>query len=169
MKVFNDKFQHILRSITLENKFACVIGDYNVNTYGNNEHNNIHTAEFSNQFMLNGFTKLIIKPTRIFQHKKSLLDNIYTTLPIHIDTCQHGIILSDFSDHFTIYAIFSKAISTTQNNYRYHRSFCDKNIYYFIEKSKELSWFDVFASNSLQSNAIPFFIICLILLSRKNK
>ena len=98
--------------------------DYNVNTYGNSEHNNIHIAEFSNQFMLNGFTKPITKPRRIFHDKKSLLDNMYTTLSIHIDTCQQGIILSDFSDHFTIYAIFSKTISTTQNNYR-NRSFYD--------------------------------------------
>ena len=77
VKGFNDEFQHILRSITLENKFACVLGDYNVNTYGKSEQNNIHIVEFSNQFMLNGFTKLITKPTRIFHNKKSLLNLFY--------------------------------------------------------------------------------------------
>ena len=61
-------------SITLENKFVCVLRDYNVNTYGNREHNNVHIVEFSNQFMLNVFTKLITKPTKIFCNKKSLLD-----------------------------------------------------------------------------------------------
>ena len=58
LKVFNDEFPHILRSIMLEFFFTCVLGDYNVNTYSNSEHNNIHIPDFSNLFMLNCFTRI---------------------------------------------------------------------------------------------------------------
>ena len=48
----NDEFQHTVRLIANENKFACVLGDRNVKTYEDSEHNNKHVADFSKPLLL---------------------------------------------------------------------------------------------------------------------
>ena len=151
IKNFNDEFQHILEKITNENKLACILGDYNVNTFIDDDPNNKDVTEFSNLFLINGFIKLITKPTRIYKNKRSLLDNIYTNLPVHIDSCQHGIIISDFSDHFAVFAIFSKTYSLPLHKYRKHRNFNDKNIHRFKIISNNKSWSDIYNTNSAQN------------------
>ena len=50
--------------------------------------------------------KLIHTPTRIKPSSATLLDNIYTSIHINIDSCKSGILTSNISDHFFVFGIF---------------------------------------------------------------
>ena len=61
-------------------------------------------TEFENNLSCTGFYPLILRPTRVTKNTASLLDNIFTTeVKFRVDS---GILLSDISDHFPIFAMY---------------------------------------------------------------
>ena len=52
-----------------------------------------------------GFMPLINRPTRIAHTSASIIDNILTNNHTDIANSQHGILLTDVSDHFPIFHI----------------------------------------------------------------
>ena len=66
IKDFNIELERVLESIDNEQKVACVLGDFNIDTFKNiNIKHGIHTNQFSNLFTLHGYMKMIHKPTRV--------------------------------------------------------------------------------------------------------
>ena len=82
------------------------MGGFNVNTLTDNL--GIHNDRFSDIFSMCEYFKLIKNPTRITNKSKSLIDNIYTNIPITSDTCMCGTIETDFSDHYTTFCTYNE-------------------------------------------------------------
>ena len=61
--------------------------------------------------------KLIHKPTRIKPPSATLLDNIYTNIPLTVDNCKSGILISDISDHFIVFGMLNMKISLSQEEF----------------------------------------------------
>ncbi|ESN90917.1 hypothetical protein HELRODRAFT_182508 [Helobdella robusta] len=83
---------------------SYLIGDYDLDFHKLNSDNAV--ADFSNLLSLYNFLPLITSSTRISTSSRSLIDNIFT---INLTHHLSGIILSDISDHFPIFAIASKS------------------------------------------------------------
>ena len=66
----------------------------------------IDSENFSNILSEFNMYKLIHKLTRITLPSPTLLDNIYTNIPINIDSCKSGIFTSIISDHFLVFGAF---------------------------------------------------------------
>ncbi|ESN92709.1 hypothetical protein HELRODRAFT_164805 [Helobdella robusta] len=83
---------------------SYLIGDFNLDLNKLNSDNVV--ADFSNLLSSYNFLPLITSSTRISTSSCSLINNIFTNnLTSHLS----GIILSDISDHFPIFAIASKS------------------------------------------------------------
>ena len=115
---FNDDIQVILGKIQKEKKFACLLGDFNIDTYAHNN-SSLHTdaEEFCNILQTYNYKQLINRPTRYCKSSPSLLDNIYTNLPITIETCESGILLADISDHFPVFTVISQLSVLKEERY----------------------------------------------------
>ena len=66
-------------------------------------------SENKSSFEFNMY-KLIHKPTRIKRPSATLLDNIYTNIPINIDSCTSGIVTSNISAHFFVLGAFDNLL-----------------------------------------------------------
>ena len=73
-----------------------------------------------------GFHPLILRPTRVNQYSATLLDQIWTNNTTTI--IESGIVLSDITDHFPIFAdfIFSTDLRVAQNHIQIRRRLCTK-------------------------------------------
>ena len=60
----------LLENISKEQKSIFLLGDFNVNLFNYNEHNQIN--EFLDSLASNSFIPLILKPTRITSHSNTL-------------------------------------------------------------------------------------------------
>ena len=76
----------------------------------------------------NNLVPLITKPTRITNHTATLIDHIYTNVPIH-DTVS-GIALVDLSDHLPVFCICNASVfKMKQKIYFRDYSFFNKELY----------------------------------------
>ena len=150
LSVFNELLSDMFGKILSENKYVYVFGDFNVNTMSS-VIGNANTQEFKNIFSSNYCLPLITKPTRVTNSCSSLIDNIYSNVPINTGKCNSGILEVSISDHYAIFAIdnstHTKAIASNVTK----RSFCNKNIENFKRCLTNQSWDFVFESEDLQA------------------
>ena len=102
LKLFNEKLDNILDIIHREKKYCYIMGDFNVNCINDFSGVTLYSQQFINMFLSQYHLKLITIPTRVTQSSATLLDNIYTTDPM---SGQNGVLMSDFSDHFSIFTL----------------------------------------------------------------
>ena len=107
---------------------AYLIGDINVNLHAYSSHK--PTSDYLDMLFSLGYLPLIIKATRITDHSKTLIDNIYTNCPEKV--LKSGICLADISDHLPCFCTFSSKlqINVQQESYR---DFSNFNSDLFIE------------------------------------
>ena len=113
-------------------------GDFNYDTFKTSlfKPMNIESEIFTNRLAEFNMYKLIHKPTRIKNPSATLLDNIYTNVQITIDNCVSGIITSNISDHFFVFAFFDNMIINQTQNYIRKRNLTE-NIYSKIHKKRK--------------------------------
>jgi hypothetical protein len=138
-----NELQHLLSN---ENKDAYVMGDMNIDLLKFSTHGK--TCEYLENIFSNSFLPLITKPTRISDNSATLIDHIYAKKQELIVTS--GIIVSDVSDHFGIFAIIKQKL----NNEHTHisppalsRSFSDLNIEYFNNILHDTDYSPVMTTN----------------------
>ena len=89
-----------------DNKYAFLMGDYNVNTINELKSGTTSVHDFSNIFSTYYYHKLINLPTRERKQSSTLLDNIYTNIPDCYNTCSSGILrFLTQSDHYPIFTM----------------------------------------------------------------
>ena len=72
------------------------------------------------------FHPLVDKPTRVIGDSKSLIDNIYTTVPQHGNICNSGILKTDFSDHYSIFSFSNYDLVVNKDIYVNKGTFTEK-------------------------------------------
>ena len=92
LKHFNRNLEKLLNRIKNENKYAFLMGDYNVNTLIEMKSSTTQMQDFSNILSTFYSHKLINLPTRERKQSSTLLDNIYTNIPDCYDTGTSGIL-----------------------------------------------------------------------------
>ena len=75
------------------------------------------TNNFIDQLYSLRLHPLIITPTRITSHSKTLIDNIFTN---NLSTTQSGLIINDISNHLPIFQI-TEYIHNKRNNITYNK------------------------------------------------
>ena len=101
--LFTGYMEHILAALEPMNQVVVLAGDYNFNMLKEFEDRNV--SRFCNTLSSYGYVPLISKPTRVTKHSSSLLDNIFINTH-NIVKCS-GVLMTDMSDHFSVYALLS--------------------------------------------------------------
>lgn len=128
----------------IEDKTVWLTGDFNIDLL-NMEH--AHTSEFINSLFSSSCFPLISKPTRVTSHSATLIDNIFTNSLGH--NIRSGILVSDISDHFGIFALSNFIVSPAPNHSsRYKRTFTENNMNKFVDSLSSLSWIFLESINS---------------------
>ena len=88
----------------------------------------MQVLENSMIFASNNCLPLITKPTRVTQKCASLIDNIYSNVPINTNSCHSGILEVSISDHYAIFVVDNSTRIKFNSSQVTKRSFCNKNI-----------------------------------------
>ena len=155
LSVFNELLSDMFGKILSENKYVYIFGDFNVNTMSS-VIGNANTQEFKDIFSSNYCLPLITKPTRVTNSCSSLIDNIYSNVPINTGKCNSGILEVSISDHYAIFAIDNSTHTKANASNVTKRSFCNKNIENFKRCLTNQSWDFVYESEDLQATFSRF-------------
>ena len=110
-KLFLEYLQELLHNPLFNNKDCFIIGDFNIDLSQCHSHNT--SQEFLDTMLSATFLPLITKPTRVTNHSATLIDNIFCNInPLP----ESGIVLSDLSDHYPLFTLFSRRSLITKNN-----------------------------------------------------
>ena len=104
------------------------MGDFNVNCIKDFCDLTIHSQQFVNMFLSHYYLKLINIPTRVTKTSENLLDNIYTNDPM---SGTNGVLMSDFSDHYSIFSIGQENIVKVIDKFYYKREYTQKKRSHF--------------------------------------
>ena len=110
-----------------KNNVIFVCGDFDVNLL-------IHGHRYLTDnslyiFQCHGLHTIITHPTRITIHSATLLDNIFTNVPLN--NAKSGLIINDIGDHLPIFAVIKyRGWFSTENlkKYKTIRQFTDENM-----------------------------------------
>ena len=113
-KVFLEKYESILSF--LRDRFAgykvVIHGDFNINLLLE-ERNNLCSKYISLMYSC-GLLPTIVRPTRISNTSYTLIDNIWINGNVE---SKFGIIMSNISDHYAIFNIFCRRVSSCSDSY----------------------------------------------------
>ena len=126
---FVDELEQFLSKVNKLNIVTYITGDFNVDLFS------IENCSFNESFFAcmcsYGFLPTISKATRVASTSVTLLDNIFCNDVARIS--KTGIILTDFSDHFSIFAIIKTSREKDVNNRETKTTFSYKEINSFKE------------------------------------
>ena len=133
-----DYFKGVLAQVKSENRYCYFLGDYNVDILNSDKHT--ATSDFLDIMYSHCYLPLINKPTRVNQRSSTLIDNIYTNCFIDTEFFT-GILHSDISDHFPIFAINSSGkVMPKKDEIIFKRTFSERNISKFKEELFKINW-----------------------------
>jgi hypothetical protein len=98
---FSEHLMKILQSTNKENKNYLITGDFNLNCFDYEKSNIV--KDFYDCIFEKGAIPIITKPTRVTTSASTLIDNVLTNQYFN-KTLKKGIITTDISDHFAIFA-----------------------------------------------------------------
>ena len=156
-----DKIQQILSRLERhKNKHILLLGDLNIDLI--HYETDANSQQLINLTTEHDFIQIISRPTRITDHRTSLIDHIYTNKVQNVTSS--GIITYDISDHLATYASISlhdnihinhdKDDSTNQYN-----KFNEENIAKFRELIVNETWDDILLQTNTQSKYDTFIQI----------
>jgi hypothetical protein len=114
----------------------------NINFLKCNEHEG--TEKYLDMLFDNSLIPIITKPTRITDHSSTLIDHIYTNLPISKLT--PGILKVDISDHLPVFCIVKTQVDKSTNKIKF-RDFRKFNKQRFLDDIKQISWDEILTPN----------------------
>lgn len=137
LEAFNQELSQFLGILTKENKDIFLMGDFNINLLNTNH---TGTNNFLNTLYSFNLYPTIFRPTRVTSRSATLIDNIFTNT---LNVNKSGIIMTDISDHFPIFAIADLSVNlkiTEKVNFRLMKK---QNHIIFQTKLKEVNFDDV--------------------------
>ena len=137
---------NLLGSISRENKFCYLLGDYNLNLLNCDKHEK--TNQFIDTMFSFHFAPLINKPTRVRENSATLIDNIFTN---NLESkSNQGILYTDITDHFPIFYGCESLYTKSSDQYVTKRMYYDENVSKFVNILRAANWDDVNASTDPQ-------------------
>ena len=137
LSAFNDELDKMFGIIQKEKKYACILGDFNVNTLNELTGLSLDSQTFINLFSAHYYRKLIDVPTRVVENSSTLLDNVYTNCSINESS---GVIKTDITDHYSSFTVRDHLEPIKDSKHRDLRNFSIKNIFRFKKSLKQVNW-----------------------------
>lgn len=137
VEIFNDTLNELLTKVKNEKKYCCLMGDFNLNLLNHETH--AGTCQFLDILYSNLMFPLITKPTRVSKESATLIDNIFFNCHDDMKTC-NGILCTDITDHFPVFAIFKETSTASNINYVYKRDYSQSNIDKFMATLSSFNW-----------------------------
>ena len=140
-----------------EKKHLIVAGDFNIDILKNNS----ATQDFTTILSTSNFTSLISLPTRVTDQSSTCIDNFLTNIPHKIIST--GVIQTDISDHFAIFAVLNTNLSKVplqQKTRFYRRNLSEYNKNLFVNSVQNQNWSSIFKEtdvNQKYNNFINIF------------
>ena len=103
----NNYLSQIFEIVSKEQKQVFLLGDFNINLLNYNDHQ--PTNDFLDSLASNSFIPYILHPTRITNHSKTLIDNIFSNF-ISPDIIS-GNITATISDHLPQFSFVPNILS----------------------------------------------------------
>jgi len=155
LDIFSHNMHELQQLLGNEKKSVYIMGDMNVDLLKCSDH--AKTGEYLDNLFTQGFIPLILKPTRITPHCRTLIDHIYTNTYEHNMTS--GIIISDVSDHLGIFTIITKQskVNKANNTHTPYRNFSQTNINNFNEELSKIDYAPVYLEDN-PNNAYNAFM-----------
>ena len=135
LDAFLTNMQNLVQNPILTNKDACLMGDFNIDLMKCNSQN--ASQEFVETLMSASFLPLISKPTRVANQSATLIDNIFCNI---LPLPESGIILSDISDHYPIFAQIPIKLTTKQKIFQKRRKITPENLTTLKNSLAEIDW-----------------------------
>ena len=108
---FLDELEQCLDRLSKHNMLIYIVGDFNMDLFSISS--NAYCESFFTLMCSYGFFPTISKATRVTTDTCTLIDNIFCNDLSYIE--QSGLLLTDFSDHFTIFAISNLVVEKPLN------------------------------------------------------
>ncbi len=124
LDAFINHIRELSNKINREGKQIILMGDFNMDLLKCNTH--AKTNDLVEETFTRGLLPLITKPTRITSHSATLIDHIYSN--INASNIKSGIIVTDLSDHFGTFSIFSSQSICLRQDSLKNRSFNNANL-----------------------------------------
>ena len=138
--------QNILSNPILRSKDCFLMGDFNANLLKYDTDSFVH--EFYGTLLTSSFIPLISKPTRMSEQSSTLIDNIFTNMHPFPHA---GVVISDITDHFPIFANFPILQQAQQPSKIYPRNFSEGNISTFKDRLDEFDWGNIYDMNEVNN------------------
>ena len=137
----NNYLSQIFEIVSKEQKQVFLLGDFNINLLNYNDHQ--PTNDFLDSLASNSFIPYILHPTRITNHSKTLIDNIFSNF-ISPDIMS-GNITATISDHLPQFSFVPNILSNppTQKSNYYERDWSKFKQENFILDYFDKDWADL--------------------------
>ena len=154
---FLELLHDLLSNNYFANKTCFVMGDFNLNLLSCND--NPQCQDFLNLMLSKSFIPLTRKPTRMTDVASTLIDNIF----VNNGSCDisSGIIVSDLSDHFPIYALMSSFVYGNKSRQTVNpsiRVMSESNLNKLRERLGSVDWSTVYNQINIDSSFDIFWI-----------
>ena len=134
----------VIEKVQQGNNLLYLVGDYNISLL--NVVSYSFTADFNDTVYSYGLVPLITHPARMTETLATQIDNIFTNKSISYDESMNGILVSDISEHYTIFHIDRILKHNTINVSYLRRDYSEKN-----KRNKSfLDWQDVYSAANAQ-------------------
>ena len=100
---FTDELEKLLHYFNQCKYQVILTGDFNIDFFQYVTHQ--PTEKYLDMLYANNFIQLITKPTIITDHSKTLIDHIYTNMPL--SEVLSGIAVCDISDHLPVFCVMN--------------------------------------------------------------
>ena len=134
-------------------KYCAILGDFNFDLLKFENH--YPTNDFINIISSLCFQAHILQPTRITDHSKTLIDNIFFNSLEHFTIS--GNIIYDITDHLPNFLIFDKFSSLHKNVKLYKRNYSTFNPQDMISEFQTINWQTVISSEQDSSSTLSSF------------
>ena len=129
-------FVGLLEKINNENKQIILMGDFNFDLL--NHEKDPHTETFLDMITSSSLMPLILKPTRITSHSKTLIDNVFTNILDKKVTA--GNLITTIADHLPQFAIFEEKCKFYKSVPKFKHNFKKFTQEKFILDVLEVDW-----------------------------
>ena len=146
---FIESLNDLLTKNYLSQKTCYIMGDFNLNLLNYNE--NTTCQEFLDVMLSLSYVPFIRKPTRIADSTSTLIDNIFVNKSF--SDIKSGIIISDITDHFLIYALLPNFMSKSSQLIRNTgiRVMSEQNLSKLRERLKSTDWSPIYNQPNLDA------------------
>ena len=135
LREFNAQLDDIIRKLNTRNNQNFIFGDMNIDFLKTSIHT--QTEEYLDMLYSNNLLPIITKPTRITDHTATLVDHIYTNVPL--SQILPGIATVDISDHLPVFCVskMKLEVEDCRGFYRDYSSFKEEK---FLEEITSTNW-----------------------------